>query len=132
MHSILKYGIILWGQAPEAKQTFKIQKRIIRTITNTKRTESCRPHFKKLNILPLPCIFIYEVIMFVKKNLVNNDTLYKFNSSLHPYNTRQACNLHQPMCTSTLYQKSTFSSGIQFFNKLPIHLRTLPWGKTFL
>lgn len=125
VHSVLKYGIIMWGQAPEAKQTFKLQKRIIRTITNTKRTESCRPQFKKLNILPLPCIYIYEVLMFVKKNLINNNTPYKFNSNLHSYNTRQAYNLHQPLCTSTLCQKGTFSTGIQFFNKLPIYLRNI-------
>jgi hypothetical protein len=53
VHSIISYGIIFWGISTHSEITFKIQKRIIRIITNSGNKESCRDLFKKLYILPL-------------------------------------------------------------------------------
>jgi len=53
IHSIMSYGIILGGNQPYSDKIFKIQKRVIRIITNSRMRDSCRELFKKLEILPL-------------------------------------------------------------------------------
>ena len=50
--AIMSYGIIFWGNQPQSEKIFKIQKRVIRIITNSRAKDSCRELFKKLEILP--------------------------------------------------------------------------------
>jgi hypothetical protein len=50
IHSIMSYGIILGGNQPYSEKIFKIQKRVIRIITNSRMRGSCRELFKKLEI----------------------------------------------------------------------------------
>jgi hypothetical protein len=42
VHSVISYGIIVWGNSHFSDSVFKIQKRIMRVITNTGRRDSCR------------------------------------------------------------------------------------------
>jgi len=58
IHSIMSYGTIFWGNKPYSEKIFKIQKMVIRIITNSRTRDSCRELFKKLEILPLYSIFI--------------------------------------------------------------------------
>jgi hypothetical protein len=58
-HSIMSYGLIFWGNSTDSDDVFKIQKRIIRIITNSNKNASCRELFKTLNILPLHSQYIY-------------------------------------------------------------------------
>ena len=53
IHSIMSYGIIFWRNQPYSDKIFKIQKRVIRIITNSRMRDSCRELFKKLEVLPL-------------------------------------------------------------------------------
>jgi len=53
IHSIMSYGIIFWGSQPYSDKIFRIQKMVIRIITNSRTRDSCRELFKKLEILPL-------------------------------------------------------------------------------
>jgi hypothetical protein len=53
VHSVISYGIIFWGNSHLSDSIFKIQKRIIRVITNSGRRDSCRDFYKKLQLLPL-------------------------------------------------------------------------------
>jgi len=68
VHSLISYGIIFGGNSHFSTNIFKIQKRIIRTLTNTGRHDSCRPLFKQLQILPLPSQYIFSLLLFVNKN----------------------------------------------------------------
>jgi len=52
-HSIMSYGLIFWGNSTERNDIFKIQKQLIRIITNSNKNAPCRELFKSLNILPL-------------------------------------------------------------------------------
>jgi hypothetical protein len=45
-------------------------KKVIRLISNVRRDTSCRVLFKTLNILPLPCMIIMEIIYCVKMKIV--------------------------------------------------------------
>ena len=59
VHSIMSYGIILGGNQPYSEKTFKIQKRVIRIITNSRMRYSCRELFQRLDILPLYSQYIF-------------------------------------------------------------------------
>jgi hypothetical protein len=52
-HSVMVYGLLLWGNSTHGIQIFKLQKRAIRTIMGKQKRESYRESFKELKILPL-------------------------------------------------------------------------------
>jgi hypothetical protein len=66
-HSLVTYGIILWGNSVHSQYIFKIQKRMIRLIANLGVRDSCRCVFKELGILPLYSQYLYSLLMFVVK-----------------------------------------------------------------
>ena len=68
VHSILTYSIIFWGNSSQSTYIFKIQKRIIRIMTKSGRTDLCRQLFKRLRILPLKSQYILSTLLFVVKN----------------------------------------------------------------
>jgi hypothetical protein len=105
VHSFLTYGIIFWGNLSYAKSVFKIQRRIIRIMTNSRSRDSCRYLFQVLNILPLQSQYIYSISVFV----VINKSLFKTNSDLHNIQTRKEVDLHMPSLKLTLFQK-----GVQY------------------
>jgi hypothetical protein len=76
---------------------------------------SCRNLFKNLNIIPLPCIYLSEVLCCVKSNLEKME----FNEEVHDHFTRQKSDLHTEYCLTTLLKKSSENVGIKLFNKLP-------------
>jgi hypothetical protein len=47
MHSVLNYGIIFWGNSSYSVKVFRIQKRIIRVMTNSATRAPCRSLFRK-------------------------------------------------------------------------------------
>jgi hypothetical protein len=65
---IIAYGIIFWGNSQYSIKIFRMQKRIIRIITNSTKRTSCRTLFKDLNILPLQAQYILSMSMFVIAN----------------------------------------------------------------
>jgi hypothetical protein len=92
-YSHVMYSVIFWGSSPKATTIFKIQKRAVRLMSNAPFNAPCRPLFKMLCILPIPCmyIYIYNIIISAKCNLQS----YNSNQEYHSYNTRTAKNLHQ-------------------------------------
>jgi hypothetical protein len=82
-HSIMKYGIIFWGNSPDAK-IFLLQKRILRIMMGMKQRDTCRPVLKKLNILTLASQYISLMIF-----MINNLEHFTFNCAIHDQATRQ-------------------------------------------
>jgi hypothetical protein len=66
-HSIMTYGQIFWGNLPICIRIFRLQKRLIRTITNSGSRDSCRELFKKLKVLPFCSQYILSLLLFVVK-----------------------------------------------------------------
>ena len=120
-HSIMSYGIIFWGNSTDSKKVFILQKKIIRIMTGSKQRDSCRSLFKRLEILPLPCQYIFSLMVFVAKNQGNFQT----NSGVHGINTRNKNNLHKPNANLSCFQRGAYYSGIKIFNKLPCNLKNL-------
>ena len=124
VHSIILYGIIFWGVSTHSKITFKIQKGIIRIITNSGNKNSCHDLFRKLHILPLQSQYIFSVLMFV----VKNKDFFKTSSDVHCFNTRSHYDLHIPAANLAVFQKALLCSGITIYNHLPPTLKQLSYG----
>ena len=54
-HSIMSYGILLWGRAADIESIFILQKRAIRAIYNLRRRDSLRALFKDIGIMTVHC-----------------------------------------------------------------------------
>lgn len=111
VQSHISYNILLWGNSTNACKVFWLQKSAIRVIARAPPLTPCKELFKKLNILPLPCLYILETIMFIKQNCQN----YKKHSELHDHKTRQAGNLVPPFSRIRITQKNKVD--ITLFNK---------------
>jgi hypothetical protein len=121
VYSIITYGIIFWGNSPHNTDIFKIQKQVIRIMTNSRSRDSCRCLFKWLEILPLQSQYIFSVLLFV----VKNKDLYTTNQEIHNINTRFNINLDPPVCNLTIFQKGAYFSRIELFNHLPLKIKCL-------
>ena len=103
-HSIISYGIMLWGNSSRGSVIFKKQKRVIKIITEYGYRESCRELFKELKKLQLSSLYIFSLLLFV----VNNRDYFVSNSVYHNINTRQKNDLHLPQVSLTMYQKEVY------------------------
>jgi hypothetical protein len=100
---------------------FRLQKRIIITVTNSRGRDSCRELFRKLKILPLHSQCIFSLLLFLAKNREQ----LKSNSEIHGIYTRHINNFHYPTCNLTTFQKGTYYFGIKVFNNLPPSIKNL-------
>jgi hypothetical protein len=121
VHSVISYGIIFWGNSSCSKDIFKVQKRIIRVITNSRICDSCRELFKQLDILPLQSQYIYSLLVFINKNKDE----FPLNSQVHRIDTRQNSNLHLPSANLRVDQRGVCCAGIKIYNHLPTDIKNL-------
>jgi len=91
-HSIMSYGIIIWGSSHLSNNKFTIQKRIIRITTNRSKHDSCCQLHKRLQILTFPGQYIFSLLMFV----IKYREFFPSNSDVHDRNTCYNHNLHLP------------------------------------
>ena len=125
VHSRLRYGIIFWGNTSYSAQTFRLQKKIVRIIKKCHPHDSCKPLFFELGILPLPCLFIYESVVFVKNDLLNGGVIFSCNTDIYNYNTRHKNHIHQVSVSTAHYKKSTYNSCTLLYNTLPDDIKQL-------
>jgi hypothetical protein len=69
IHSVMTYGIILWGNSSYTIKIFRIQKKIIRIMPGLKKRDSCRDWFKEMKILPLCSQYIYSLVLYIINNI---------------------------------------------------------------
>jgi hypothetical protein len=121
VHSVISYGIIFWGSSHLSDNIFKIQKRIVRIITNAGRRDPCHQLYKQLQILSLPSQYIFSLLVFVNKNR----SLLLSNSEIHDKNTSFNLNLHLPSTNLTLVRKGVLYSESTIYNHLPLNIKIL-------
>ena len=68
--SLIRYSIILWGGQRESVKVLKIQKRVLHTIKELHKRETCRPIFKDLKVITVTTLYIFEVLTYIKKKHV--------------------------------------------------------------
>ena len=119
--SQLQYGIVFWSGVNKTKfdQIFRVQKKIIRFITNSDRLAHTTPLFKDLAILKLDDLRKLEMAKFVF-NDVGGPNFFNFTvqSSIHSYNTRNQSSIRLPQPRSNTLLRSVFYEGIKIFNGL--------------
>lgn len=91
-HSIMSYDIIFWGNSSISNNIFRLQKRLIRIITNIRSKDSCREQCKKLQMLPLQSQNVRSSLLFV----INSSDMFEHNCEIHTISTRNRCNLNAP------------------------------------
>jgi hypothetical protein len=67
-HSLMKYRIIFLGSSSDSKKVFTLQKKIVRIMVGVKPQNSCRDLFKRFQILPLLCEYIFSLLNFIISN----------------------------------------------------------------
>lgn len=119
--SILRYGILFWGNSTEQNKVLLLQKRCIRAMFGLKTTDSCRPFFVKYGILTSISLFIFEVSVFVK----TNPDLFKQVGCMHDRNLRNRDRLCVRQTQTKLMAKSVLAMAPKIFNKLPRDIKAL-------
>lgn len=113
--SIMQYGIEFWGDSIGVNNTFRIQKKAIRTMCRLGPRDSCRQYFKDHRIMTLANLYILRVSIIIFRN---KNKLTK-HSDIHKYETRQNNTYYLPAYNYNVTRKSVFYNGIKIFNHLP-------------
>jgi len=101
VHSVIKYGIIFWGNFSNSGEIFTLQKKIVIIVAGIKPRTSCRSLFKQLEILPVPCQYVLSLM----KCIINNQENFQVNSSIHSINARNKRHYLTKCCSVLLSKK---------------------------
>ena len=126
-HSHLKYGITLWGGDSKSRKIFILQKKVIRIMCKVDQHTSCRNLFRTLGLLPLPCLYISEMVCWIKYS----HSKLVHNLDLHEHDTCHKTDLHPLTCRTNLAKNNGLNMGIALYNKLPQNLKKLDTKHTF-
>jgi hypothetical protein len=85
----------------------------------------CRNWFNTPNILMVPSLHTFSLIIFV----VNNSHNVQANSSIHCTNTKHKCQLHVTLVKYSSMQHGVTYSSIKIFNSLPASILKLQKDK---
>ena len=102
MSIAVKYGILIWGQACKTylEKIHKLQKWVLRIISNSHYRSNSTPFFHKYNILNVYDMYKLEVGVFIDCHFANAipeslNTFFTKRSNIHDYYTINNCNLNQ-------------------------------------
>jgi hypothetical protein len=121
--STLRYGLIIWGNSVEVDRVFKIQKKCIRALSGAWFLDSCQPYFKRLGVLPLPCMYIMDMCMFVKLHPSYFKKLIEVSN--RPNRAQYTNMLYQPPCNAYIYKQNVYNMCILLYNSLPNRFKSL-------
>ena len=126
----LVYCNVAWGN------TFKsyldklrvLQKKAIRLITNSNYRHPSSPLFLRLRMLPLSELVSFNCVLFMFKlqSMPHECTLkdlFRQNSQIHNYNTRQRGLIRQPFARTNVTLTSFHISCIKEWNSLPVDIK---------
>lgn len=115
VESVLRYGVIFWGNSTDRDVAFKSQKRCIRAMFGLQTTDSCMPYFIKHRILTLPSLYIMEMALFVRAN----PNLFPRLSDKIKRNRRDGTKLCLQQAKTALLRKSVVCMAPKIYNKIP-------------
>ena len=115
VHSLLQYGAELWGRAADWERAFRMQKRAVRAVSGMPCDASARPLFKQLNILTLPSVIIYQIAVYVRRNL----SALKRYRDVNSYTTRSAERLVSLSRKLMRSDRLTHVVGPTVYNNIP-------------
>ncbi len=118
-HSLLNYGLIFWGNSSDSSRVFILQKRAVRLISGAQSRDSCKTLFQIQNILPLPSLFIFQSVLYVK----SNPERFTQDNNIHNHFTRNQNILQYPIHRTSFFERSPVYSCKVIFNHLPMALK---------
>ncbi|CAH1969187.1 unnamed protein product [Acanthoscelides obtectus] len=121
-HSHISYAILAWGHSSRVHRLFVLQRRAVRVVSRLGCRDDCRDTFVKLEILTVPCLYIFENLLFVKRN-----SNYVTHGNVHEHNTRHKNNLVPSYWRLRRCQDGPGYWAVKFFNVLPDGLKSLPF-----
>lgn len=121
-HSLMSYGILIWGRAADIETIFILQKRAVRSIYNLGSRDSLRDRFKEIDILTVASQYIYDVIIFTHKNFNS----FRKVCDVHHFNTRNKNKLFFPKFRLKKVSRSFLGNCVKFYNKVPVDAWELP------
>ena len=127
VYSHIKNNVIFWGHCSSAKRIFILQKFALRTIFKVPKRTSCHDLFREMEVLTVPSIYVYESILFVKKNL----HLFEKNCDVHSYATRNSKKLKHIQHSKAFLEKGPKYRLIHLYNKLPLKVQNIENYKVF-
>ena len=116
--SIIKYGLLLWGNSCHVHKIFLIQKRVIRVLTNSSVKEHCKPLFVKEKIMTIYSLYIFEAIMYGKDNFIS----FENRNQETTYNLRKINNFDMPKCRLTKTMSNFPVFALKVCNKFPRYI----------
>ena len=124
IYPYLTYGIEVWGGTCQRYLSgiIKLQKRIIRMISNVGRYESTVPLFKDLQLLNVTKLYCFRLLLFMYKNEHNElpdafEGMFIRNFSIHSYVTRQMNYFRIPRVRLEVSKQTTIYKAIEVYNK---------------
>lgn len=126
IESHLRYSIVLWGLSSKLNlnRIFVLQKKAIRCMSRLRPRDSCREKFIELEILTVPSLFMFEVIMYVKTNNL-------IQPHQHQYSTRNHRLNPSVQHTLKLFETKPSYAGLKYFSQLPSHIQDIADNKKF-
>jgi hypothetical protein len=120
-YSHFRCGILFLGGDTQSTKTSKLQKKAVRLIGNVKNNTSHRELFRALNILPIPSVYVLEIVCYIKVNMRG----LKQNLDGHDHNTRHRSDFQTQFCRTDIFKRSVNNVGVKLYNKLPNYLKNL-------
>jgi hypothetical protein len=114
----MTYGIIFWGNSSDSERVFKLQKKIVRLMIDVQSCNPCTDLFKRVEIITLPCGYIFSLINFI----TNNEEHFQTNTDVQSVNTKT---INSTISINQLLISHAFRKGIKVFNNLPSDLKSL-------
>lgn len=121
VHSVLSYGIVAWGSSTDVSRVLLLQKRAVRYIVGATRLEGCRPLFRRLGIMTVISVYIFQVCLNVRLCGCN----YRSLNDAHQHDTRNSLLLQYPRHRTAALEGSPHYMAIRCYNKLPDSLKIL-------
>ena len=128
----LTYGIEVWGSTFTSLTLpiFKLQKRALRTITNSHHRTHSLPLFTHTKILTLNDLYIKSIMLFMYKinhNIFPTElfrNMFTLNSNIHRHSTRIANNYVTPYVRTEVSKRSIRSRGVFCWNSFHSSLQS--------
>ena len=122
----LNYGILIWGNASKTllDLLLRIQKRAIRNVNHAEYLSHTNNLFHKNKILKITDLFYYNIGIFMYQLSANKlpdvfSHMFRRNSLIHNYPTRQSGAYHLPRTRTMFAKKTIMFTGPRYWNDLP-------------
>ena len=128
IYPYISYCIHVWGSTYKTyiDKIVILQKRVVRLIAGVNRRTHSKPYFDSFCILPVDKVYSYNIGLFMYKYhhgwLSQIFDMFKRNSEVHNYSTRQIQLLHPPKPKTEFGKRSFRYQAVLIWNLVYHHL----------